>query len=245
MLALALGLAPGLGGADLFTPALLSPAQWFDFSDLTTLFQDNTRVTPVTANNQVIGGVTDKSGGGFHATQTVAGRKPLYKTNIQNGRGCAYFDGSDDALLHALTVSVNTQTVFLVVSHTAQTGLREIYNTQANRLGVLARLGTSPNWGVFTGTEYPAGSNIQNAGWKVLCARRDSSSGTGYFWLNNVLDGNFSTSLGSNPYIGGSIGYGRSYLGYIGEIIAFNVTLSNANVSLVNNYLGARWGINF
>lgn len=234
-----------LGGGTPFTPLSLSPAQWFDFSDLTTLFQNNARSTPVAANNDPIGGVTDKSGGGFHATQTVAGRKPLYKTNIQNGRGCAYFDGSDDALLHALTVSANTQTVFAVVSASAQTGLREIYNTQSNRLGIFSRLSTSANWGAYTGTEYPAGTNIQGAGWKVVCARRSTASDTGYFWTNNTSDGAFTNSIGSNPYIGGSTGYGRSYLGYIGEIIAFNTTLTDANVSLVNNYLGARWGVNF
>src|SRR3990167_1190365 len=47
-------------------------------------------------DNDVVGTWLDSSGKGNHATQTTAGNKPLYKTNIQNGKPIVRFDGVDD-----------------------------------------------------------------------------------------------------------------------------------------------------
>jgi hypothetical protein len=42
------------------------PGAWYDPSDLTTLFQDSAGTTPVTAVEQPVGKILDKSGGGNH-----------------------------------------------------------------------------------------------------------------------------------------------------------------------------------
>lgn len=222
----------------------LTPAQWFDFSQLSTLFQDSARTTAVAANNDPVGGVTDKSGNGYHASQSTANAKPLYKTAVQNGRAAILFDGLNDYLSHALVVSSNAQTVFAVVSANSQTGTREIYNTQANRVMMLARNATSPNWGTYGSAERPAGTNIQGAGWKILCMQRPSV-GSGNFYTDGVLDGTFADSLGGSQNIGGALGYSRNFGGYVGEIIAFNSTLADADVAAIHEYLEAKWNINF
>jgi hypothetical protein len=53
-----------------FTPlTLFSGGQygaWYDFTDMSTLFQDAARTIPVTAAGQTVAGVTDKSGRGLH-----------------------------------------------------------------------------------------------------------------------------------------------------------------------------------
>ena len=38
----------------------LTPYVWFDFTDITQLFQDTAGLTPVTANGQAVNSVTDK-----------------------------------------------------------------------------------------------------------------------------------------------------------------------------------------
>jgi len=99
-----------------FSPLSLSPAAWYDFSDLTTLFTDAARTTPVTADGDVIGGVTDKSGNGFHATQATTANKPLWKAAIQNGRGVARLDGVNDYLSVSISLAAGSLTVFMAVN---------------------------------------------------------------------------------------------------------------------------------
>ena len=54
---------------------------WLDPADLSSLFQDDAGTIPVTADGDPVGLVLDKSGRGNHAFQTVAGLRPIYRTN--------------------------------------------------------------------------------------------------------------------------------------------------------------------
>jgi hypothetical protein len=51
---------------------------WYDPSDLTTLWQDSGRTTPVTAYGQPVGAIDDKSGNGRHLIQATAINRPTY-----------------------------------------------------------------------------------------------------------------------------------------------------------------------
>lgn len=70
----------GLGGG-VFTPASLfasgEQGAWYDPSDMSTLFQDDTGTTPVTAVEQPVGKILDKSGRGNHASQATAASRPV------------------------------------------------------------------------------------------------------------------------------------------------------------------------
>jgi len=70
---------------------------WYDVSDMSTLFQDAAGTTPVTAVEQPVGRILDKSGRGNHATQATTTKRPTLK---QDANGCYYlsFDGVDDAM---------------------------------------------------------------------------------------------------------------------------------------------------
>ena len=70
---------------------------WYDPSDISTLFQDAAGTVPVTADGDPVGRMLDKSGNGNHASQTVSGSRPVYRTD-----GVLHwleFDGVDDVLL--------------------------------------------------------------------------------------------------------------------------------------------------
>lgn len=49
---------------------------WFDQSDLSTLFRDAAGTIPVTAVEQPVGKMLDKSGNGYHATQPITASRP-------------------------------------------------------------------------------------------------------------------------------------------------------------------------
>lgn len=70
---------------------------WYDPSDKSTLFQDAAGTIPVTKDGDPIGLMKDKSGNGYHATQTVSASRPTYRTD-----GILHwldFDGGDDYLV--------------------------------------------------------------------------------------------------------------------------------------------------
>ena len=50
---------------------------WYDVSDMSTLFQDEAGATPVTAVEQPVGRILDKSGRGNHATQATTTKRPV------------------------------------------------------------------------------------------------------------------------------------------------------------------------
>ena len=69
-----------------FSPASLfatgEQGAWYDPSDLSTLFQDDAGLTPVTAAGQSVGRINDKSGRGNHATQSNAAQRPTYGLSL-------------------------------------------------------------------------------------------------------------------------------------------------------------------
>lgn len=71
---------------------------WWDFSDLSALRQTTAGATAVTADGDVVGYASDKSGNGRNMTASADSRRPVYKPSILNGRGGVRFDGVDDVL---------------------------------------------------------------------------------------------------------------------------------------------------
>jgi hypothetical protein len=55
------------------------PGAWYDPTDLSTMFQDSAGTTPVTAVEQPVGRILDKSGNGNHASQSTAASRPTYR----------------------------------------------------------------------------------------------------------------------------------------------------------------------
>ena len=69
------------GGGSPFSPLSLfsggAPGAWYDPSDYSTLFQDSAGTTPVTAVEQPVGRILDKSGNGNHAFQSTSASRPV------------------------------------------------------------------------------------------------------------------------------------------------------------------------
>jgi hypothetical protein len=87
-------------GGEPWTPASLFAASkvgaWYDPSDLTTLWQDSGRTTPVTADGDPVGCIDDKSGNGAHWVQASSTLRPVYRT--AGGLHWLETDGVDDLM---------------------------------------------------------------------------------------------------------------------------------------------------
>ena len=55
---------------------------WYDPSDLSTMYQDSAGTIPVTAVEQPVGRILDKSGRGNHATQATSANRPVLSARV-------------------------------------------------------------------------------------------------------------------------------------------------------------------
>ena len=84
------------GGFDPTTLFYGDSGGWWDPSDMSTLYQDSAGTTPVTAADQPIGRINDKSGNGNNLVQATSAKRPT----LRNGGALWWleFDGADDVL---------------------------------------------------------------------------------------------------------------------------------------------------
>ncbi len=106
------------------------------YDDPTTLWQDTSGTTAVTADTDPVGRVDDLSGNGKHALQATAGNKPAYRT----GAPRLVFDGVNDALsVASAAFPVDEFELFSVIeelSHPANNrGYHGFSSTAANEWG--------------------------------------------------------------------------------------------------------------
>jgi len=89
----------GFGSSDDAIKALFAGGKqgiWLDPSDLSTMFKDAAGTQPVTTDGDPVGLIRDKSGNGYHATQSVSAARPTYRTD--GVLRWLEFDGADDYL---------------------------------------------------------------------------------------------------------------------------------------------------
>lgn len=81
-----------IGG--IINPGYLSPYGWWDFSDVSTLF-NATSGGSTPSDGSGIARIEDKSGNGRHLTQATAAARPTRTNGAQNGLAAGTFDGGD------------------------------------------------------------------------------------------------------------------------------------------------------
>jgi len=226
------------------------------------------RKETVYANNDPVGTATDWSGNGYHATQSVAASKPLFKTGVLNGLPTFWFDGTDDGLVTPTlpgTIHDGSFTIFCVWRNSA-TGPRDIYDTDPW------------NSGSYGGIHLPAdtnySANIRNTAisgqysaydiatewgndnvWRAsshTCNHTHSSHALynngqpATPWISRrtydpgTTQNNFAMSIGCKN-AGSAPQYG--ILGDIAEWIAFPDALSTADRQALEDALGSTYGI--
>ena len=72
---------------------------FYDPNDLTTMWQDQAKLLPVTGSGQLVWHILDKSGNNNHAFATSSATRPILRKNAVTGANYLEFDGSDDFLM--------------------------------------------------------------------------------------------------------------------------------------------------
>jgi hypothetical protein len=244
-----IGVGMSYGGkvADFLPSSIASLWGWYDASDLSTLFQNTGGSTPVSAADQAIGRIADKSGKGHHLTMGTAGATPTYKTGIQNSKPALLFDGGD-RLDSAATLDSFPVTILGVAKRTstigATQGLVSLYHstnlgsritlTSGNVLQALVageQVSTNASGTIGADTSFLFGARLDNDSIDVI--KNGTISGTAHaaVAVSNIL------SLGRT-----SVNSGTNLLnGYLCEVLVFNAFLTNLQIADCTLYLNTKW----
>lgn len=237
-------------------PATISGLSgWWDFSNGSTMF-DATTGGSLVAADAAVARVEDLSGNTRHFTQATSASRPIRKTNIQNGRGTIRLNGSQ----HFMATSANLSTILPLAQCTvfAVAACASASNDailDRNSCVLSSSSGGGRGYACFRSnntayalgydTAYRSASLSYTIGtWGVFTTRHDGS--TLLFRLNGGSDS--SVSLATNAFSSGTAqlgnnAYGARLNGDVGEIIAYNVALSDADRNAVESYLQNKWGI--
>ena len=228
---------------------------WYDPSDFSTMFQDSAGTTPVTAVEQPVGKILDKSGRGNHATQATGTKCPLLRQD-GNGKYYLYFDGVDDALATSAInfTATDKMTVFV--------GVRKLTNSS---FPVFAEFGSyTGNMGSFTlggangggyvwGSKGTVAANVVVAGFpapitNVLTGIGSISTDVAVLRANGVQIGALATDQGTGNYgnlalyIGARAGASLFVNGHIYSLIVRGAQSTATQLVSAETYVNSKTG---
>lgn len=203
----------------------------------------------------------DLSGNGKDATQATAGKKPTYKTAIQNGKPVIRFDGGDGLAVPAIDLTgTPAVSLYMVASSSAATDqvLFEFSDnknsyTDAFLMYVLATSKVLEMGGTGdVGSANFRTTAVASAAMKVMTGVFDKSAGAGFeafAWVNGDGAGtkpttfNNTNALGNRAsYIGARNQASLFLTGDIAEVLLYRVAHTTAERQAVEGYLRQKWG---
>ncbi|HJR33159.1 MAG TPA: hypothetical protein VJ889_30905 [Pseudomonas sp.] len=232
---------------------------WFDPSDMTTLFQDGAGTVPVTAADQPVGRMLDKSGRGNHATQVTAGSRPLLRNS--GALWWLEFDGVDDFLATGSIAFVSDKILIGAgIRKTSDAAVGAIMEFSAaigsnngtfNMLGPGAAAAATVQTGMKGTTRKDVSTTAIFAApiTLVVAGQGDIAAGTSRILVNDVQRMADATGLGTGTfgnfplYIGMRAGTSLPFAGNLYGMIVRETLSSNAEVTSMDRYLGAQSGV--
>jgi hypothetical protein len=217
-----------------WTPADLSPVEWWDFSDSGT----------ITTASGAIANINSKGSGGRSASNATANQRPTVST--LNGVQAALFDGINDNL--ALSSNLNTA---------AQMTVAQVFGRAS--AGILSQpIGGSSAGNPPFATQWWTDNVRYSALWGLGFAIHGSASTATGAFQHTLIKGASTTSLYEHGAIVGTPqtnGTGTGSVTYIGrraahyhagllcEIIVVNSALSDSDRQKLEGYLAHKWGM--
>jgi hypothetical protein len=240
-----------------FDPRSISGlAGWWDAADSSTLFDATTGGSSVAPDGGV-GRWEDKSGNGRHATQGIAGSRPLRKTSQFNGRDALLFDGSDD-VLYVDDFYVNQHTFFAVYrsanNANRHTVARKGFQTNVTLEWLMRSTdATTVTHFASAATNASAAATAVAGSLRLATGRYDKTQVTcsvnggaesATAFTSDILDTGLRIRIGAGFADNLDAGALAEQLsGEICELLLYNRALSASEVSTVNRYMAGKWGI--
>jgi hypothetical protein len=213
---------------------------------------DASQPSTVTLNGSNVSAITDLSPSGHTVNQTTSARQPAYVRDVRNGRNVIRFTSASQHYLDVTSITIPaSHTVFTVWSRDDRTFANISLGNAPERYPHIWWTDQSiyqQSNGSATTQTTGTRNNGNATGWFYFTTRRDGTTsirarqnGVNY----DVTSGTGVTSAASGSWIYiGRISSSPSYAQCdIGEIIAYDTALSDADISLVESYISAKWNI--
>jgi len=215
---------------------------WFDPSDLSTLFQDAAGTIPVTADGDPVGLMLDKSGNGYHASQSVSGSRLVYRTDgvlhwLEFNGVNSYIDvditASQPISLTLSALFANTNTTF-VYSTTDSTG--------SVRSDLLTVNDFKPDYRIYSGGSVIANSFFTPGEEATLSTLHNSASS--YIRKDGSLisSGNAEAQGLSGFRLGASYNTGLHFNGRVYGIYLRQAVPSESELTKIESYFSSLRG---
>lgn len=230
----------------------------------------NNAGTTLASNGNFVQQWNDQSGQANHATQTTAGRKPVYVTNAANGQPALRFLGTSFVTAGAFPGIANNvgYTYFVVVKDTSFTAgtmsdgagdyiidrglpgseaneLASLKVTSTNKYGFQKRDGGGGGLGGPVSTSTVSGTNFH-----IIAYRQTPGTSKVYdIFVDGVLEGTVTSSDANYVPPVPQIGHhyqpvsASGMKGYIAEVILYNYNVNMSQVYIIDSYLAAKYGL--
>ena len=243
--------------------SLFSPSEKgfaYDFSDLSTMFQDTAGTIPVTTVDQLVARVNDLSGNSNHLIQSTSGSRPILK---QDAKGYyLQFDGTNNFMQTSGTVDLSGLSLFTAfASLSKERNVGEVIfetstnyndnlgamllNFDTNKIAVATR-GT----GSYTPYIYPDGytyadvatttggvfttqANLAAVSNKITTFRKDGVSQT----MTGSLDNTSSTLTNQTLYVGARAGTSSYLQTKFRALVFIGKTATTTDIERLENLL--------
>jgi hypothetical protein len=255
---------PGLGKQSTAHPSASTPTvppgvytYWFDFTDLSTLYEDEAKSTPITADAETVAVITSKGADTMDCLQATADERPSWEATGINGVPAVIFGGSH-ALYNlapstvvegsadmswAVVLSKDTEGTAQALSWAAgfssgmQTGSNadEFYTSGHN--SEVVTMGSAAvsveTWGSVYHVVDAEGPVVQRIGTNLEADDTSTATGTAAF-----PNAGHDMALGANGITGTT-----GWVGHIGEIVIWPSALTAAEISDWEKYVTAKYGV--
>ena len=232
----------------------------YDFSDISTMFQDTAGTTPVTTVDQLVARVNDLSGNGNHLIQSTSGSRPILK---QDAKGYyLQFDGTNDFMQTSGTVNLSGLSLFTAfASLSKERNVAEIIfetstnyndnlgamllNFDTNKIEVATRgTGSSSPYlypdgytyvdvATTTGGVFTTQANLAAVSNKITTFRKDGVSQT----MAGRLDNTSSTLTNQTLYVGTRAGAGAYLQTKFRALVFVGKTATTTDMERLENLL--------
>lgn len=220
------------GGPKLWTPSDITTKFWYDAYDEDTIIDSGGSVSQW----------NDKSGNGFHLTQSNGTNQPDTGASI-GGLNALNFNGSNHYLDRSSITATQPLNVFMVLKPDVAPGTSKfIADGISGRIAISITSGDK--FGLFAGST-ASGLTTVVGGTKYLLVGRVNGASSQQ-WLNGTDDTSTTNSGGQNLdgiTVGAKNGGALHYDGKIGEYLAFEGNLTDATRIIIEGYLAHKWGL--
>lgn len=209
---------------------------------------DPSNVGSVTLNGANVSALSDLSSSAKTVNQTTAANQPEYVVNAKNGLNAIRHIAAIQQFLTITSTAIPaSHTVFTVIRRPVSGIESHGIGGGASQLFPFVWFTDNLLYTASNGTLVSVGSASTSTGWFYITSRRNGTTqirlrrnGT---TVGDVTSGSAVTSAASGNWT--HIGYrgGVYNNSEVGEIIAYNTNLSDADVDTVESYLATKWGI--